>query len=76
MRHQNPQQGISEFRKMAADPEPLEITLHLPLLCEEKNVSYMFVSSKQALGWACGVAGPVISCSVTTKEGSQLQQQT
>ena len=48
---------------MAADTEPLEILLHLPLLAEDKNVPYVFVPSKQALGRACGVSRPVISCS-------------
>ncbi|XP_050019558.1 NHP2-like protein 1 [Alexandromys fortis] len=67
--------GISEFIVMAADTEPLEIILHLPLLCEDKNVPYVFVCSKQALGRACGVSRPVIACSVTIKEGSQLKQQ-
>ena len=42
--------GISEFIVMAADAEPLEIIPHLPLLCEDKNVPYVFVRSKQALG--------------------------
>ena len=55
--------------------EPLEILLHLPLLAEDKNVPYVFVPSKQALGRACGVSRPVISCSVTTNEGSQLKSQ-
>ncbi|KAJ6952557.1 hypothetical protein NC653_041632 [Populus alba x Populus x berolinensis] len=67
--------GISEFVVMAADTEPLEILLHLPLLAEDKNVPYVFVSSKQALGRACGVTRPVIACSVTTNEGSQLKTQ-
>mmetsp|Transcript_3911 Transcript_3911/g.11316 ORF Transcript_3911/g.11316 Transcript_3911/m.11316 type:complete len:129 (-) Transcript_3911:364-750(-) len=67
--------GISELIVMAADAEPLEILLHLPLLCEDKNVPYVFVSSKQALGRACGVSRPVISCSITTNEGSQLKAQ-
>lgn len=39
--------GISEFVVMAADTEPLEILLHLPLLAEDKNVPYVFVPSKQ-----------------------------
>ena len=39
--------GISEFIVLAADTEPLEILLHLPLLCEDKNVPYVFVRSKQ-----------------------------
>ena len=38
--------GISEFIVLAADTEPLEILLHLPLLCEDKNVPYVFVASK------------------------------
>lgn len=67
--------GISEFIVLAADAEPLEILLHLPLLCEDKNVPYVFVRSKQALGRACGVTRPVIAASVTTNEGSQLKPQ-
>lgn len=41
--------GISEFIVCAADAEPLEILLHLPLLCEDKNVPYVFIRSKQGL---------------------------
>ena len=67
--------GISEFIVMAADAEPIEILLHLPLLCEDKNVPYVFVPSKIALGRACGVSRPVIAASVTTNEGSQLKSQ-
>ncbi|TPX68394.1 hypothetical protein SpCBS45565_g03145 [Spizellomyces sp. 'palustris'] len=67
--------GISEFIVMTADTEPLEILLHLPLLCEDKNVPYVFVPSKTALGRACGVSRPVVSCSVTTNEGSELKPQ-
>ena len=67
--------GISEFIVMAADAEPLEILLHLPLLCEDKNVPYVFVPSKMALGRACGVSRPVIAASVTSNEGSELKNQ-
>ncbi len=35
--------GISEMIIMCADAEPIEILLHLPLLCEDKNVPYVFV---------------------------------
>eukprot|EP00052_Salpingoeca_macrocollata_P034447 m.11545 g.11545 ORF g.11545 m.11545 type:complete len:128 (-) comp6490_c0_seq1:161-544(-) len=67
--------GIAEFVVMAADTEPLEILLHLPLLCEDKNVPYVFVLSKQALGRACGVSRPVIAACVTVNEASQLKSQ-
>jgi len=65
--------GISELIIMSADAEPIEILLHLPLLCEDKNVPYVFVPSKIALGRACGVSRPVIACSITTNEASQLK---
>merc|ERR1712034_279540 len=67
--------GISEFIVMAADTEPLEILLHLPLLCEDKNVPYVFVRSKAALGRACGVSRAVMACAIMANEGSQLKQQ-
>ncbi len=67
--------GQSEFVVLAADAEPLEILLHIPLLCEDKNVPYVFVRSKQALGRACGVSRPVIAASITQNEGSQIKPQ-
>lgn len=67
--------GLSEFIVMAADAEPLEILLHLPLLCEDKNVPYVFVRSKTALGRSCGVSRAVVACSVTVNDGSQLKPQ-
>ncbi|KAJ2559943.1 RNA binding protein snu13 [Coemansia sp. RSA 1933] len=67
--------GISEFIIMAADCEPIEILLHLPLLCEDKNVPYVFVPSKTALGRACGVSRAVVATSVTTNEASDLKPQ-
>jgi U4/U6 small nuclear ribonucleoprotein SNU13 len=60
---------------MAADTEPIEILLHLPLLCEDKNVPYVFVPSKVALGRACGVSRPVIAASITSNDASQLKPQ-
>lgn len=67
--------GKSSFIVMAADAEPLEIILHIPLLCEDKNVPYVFVPSKIALGRACGVTRPVIACSIVSDERSQLNDQ-
>lgn len=67
--------GKSSFIVMAADAEPLEIILHIPLLCEDKNVPYVFVPSKIALGRACGVTRPVVACSIVSDEQSQLKGQ-
>ncbi|KZT71280.1 NHP2/L7aE family protein [Daedalea quercina L-15889] len=67
--------GISEVIILTADTEPLEILLHLPLLCEEKNVPYVFVASKAALGRACGVSRPVIAASITNTDNKELDSQ-
>ncbi|MCO5611420.1 hypothetical protein L7F22_065673 [Adiantum nelumboides] len=67
--------GTAKFILMAVDTEPFEILVHLPLLTKDNNVPYIFVTSKKALGQACGVSRPVIACSVMTIEGSQLKTQ-
>ncbi|XP_011337709.1 NHP2-like protein 1 homolog [Ooceraea biroi] len=67
--------GLASFIVLAADAEPLEIILHLPLLCEDKNVPYVFIRSKETLGRACGVSRPVVACSILMNEGSQLTPQ-
>lgn len=67
--------NLSELIVLAADAEPLEIILHLPLLCEDKNVPYVFVRSKQALGRASGVKRSIVACSITQSENSQLKSQ-
>jgi len=67
--------GTSELIVLAADTSPLAILLHLPLLCEDKNVPYVYVPSKTALGRACGVSRAVIAASITTNEASDLMPQ-
>ncbi|KAJ5929796.1 hypothetical protein N7454_006746 [Penicillium verhagenii] len=67
--------GTSEIVILAADASPLAIVLHLPLLAEDKNVPYVYVPSKMALGRATGVSRPVIACSITTNEASELTNQ-
>ena len=67
--------GISDLIILAADTEPLAILLHLPLLCEDKNVPYVFVPSRAALGRACGVNRSVIACSILANDQSQIKKQ-
>ncbi|KAI9745401.1 MAG: RNA binding protein snu13 [Claussenomyces sp. TS43310] len=67
--------GIAEIVILAADCSPLAILLHLPLLAEDKNVPYVYVPSKTALGRACGVSRSVIAASITTNEASDLMGQ-
>ncbi|KAF2729698.1 NHP2/L7aE family protein [Polyplosphaeria fusca] len=65
----------SELVVLASDTAPLAILLHPPLLCEDKNVPFVCIKSKMALGRACGVSRPVVAASVTTNEASDLTSQ-
>mmetsp|Transcript_3080 Transcript_3080/g.4529 ORF Transcript_3080/g.4529 Transcript_3080/m.4529 type:complete len:133 (+) Transcript_3080:78-476(+) len=49
---------------LAADAKPIEILMHLPLICEDKNVPYVFLKSKSALGSACNVSREVIAATI------------
>jgi large subunit ribosomal protein L7Ae len=49
---------------MSEDVQPPEILAHMPLLCEEKNVIYAYVPSKQELGVASGLKVPTASVAI------------
>jgi len=40
---------------IAEDVEPAEIVAHLPPLCDEKGIPYIYVPSKRELGAAAGI---------------------
>ncbi|KAJ9488326.1 hypothetical protein VN97_g4954 [Penicillium thymicola] len=67
--------GTSEIVVMAADTVPLAIVMHLPLLCEDRHVPYVFVPSKTAIGRACGSARPIIAATITTNDATDLAPQ-
>ncbi len=53
---------------IAEDVEPPEVVAHLPLLCEERKIPYLFVPSKEKIGNAVGIDVPAASASIV-KEG-------
>jgi large subunit ribosomal protein L7Ae len=54
----------AKFVVMAEDTKPEELLAHLPLLCEEKNIPYAYVPSKQELGSASGLDVPTAAVAV------------
>ncbi len=49
------EKGEAALVIMAEDVDPPEIVMHLPQLCSEKKVPYVYVKEKAALGKACGL---------------------
>lgn len=54
----------AEIVIIAADTDPIEIVMHLPLLCEDKNVPYVYIPSRAALGRACSIPRSAIAVSI------------
>lgn len=49
------EKGIAQLVVIAEDVEPEEIVMHLPALCEEKKINYVYVPSKVEIGRASGI---------------------
>ncbi|RLI88118.1 MAG: 50S ribosomal protein L7ae [Archaeoglobales archaeon] len=71
------ERGMAKLVYIAMDVDPPEIVAHLPLLCEEKNVPYVYIKSKSILGQAVGIevdcsAAAIINEGEAKKELSQI----
>ncbi|EZG55045.1 ribosomal protein L7A [Gregarina niphandrodes] len=53
---------------LASDVFPINILAHLPILCEEKNIVYGYVTDKMSLGKACKSARPTSVIMVTAPQ--------
>jgi len=49
------ERGQAKLVIIAEDVDPPEIVAHLPLLCDEKKIHYVYVPSKKRLGEAAGI---------------------
>lgn len=67
------ERGLAKIVIIAEDVDPEEIVMHLPALCKEKQVPFVFVPSKQELGAACGMEVATASACVT-EEGTAKKQ--
>jgi large subunit ribosomal protein L7Ae len=49
------ERGTAKLVVIAEDVEPPEVVAHLPLLCEERKIPYLYVPSKEKLGQSSGI---------------------
>lgn len=68
--------GQAKLVAIALDVDPPEIVMHIPALCEEKGVTYVYVSSKQKLGQACGINTQASTAAIIEPgEGKQIMDE-
>jgi large subunit ribosomal protein L7Ae len=53
---------------IAEDVDPPEVVAHLPMLCDERKVPYVFVPSKEKIGTSIGIDVPAAAACIL-KEG-------
>ncbi|WP_297465455.1 50S ribosomal protein L7Ae [Thermococcus sp.] len=58
------ERGQAKLVVIAEDVDPEEIVAHLPPLCEEKEIPYIYVPSKKELGAAAGLEVPAASVAI------------
>jgi len=59
------ERGQAKLVVIAEDVDPPEVVAHLPLLCEERKIPYVFVPSKEKLGTSAGIDVPAASACIT-----------
>jgi large subunit ribosomal protein L7Ae len=57
------ERNVAKLVVVGKDTQPEEVVMHLPILCEEKNIPCIGVDSKTELGAAAGLLVP---CSAIT----------
>jgi large subunit ribosomal protein L7Ae len=67
------ERGIAKLVVIAEDVDPPEVVAHLPVLCEERKIPYIFVPTKEKLGSAVGIDVPSAAvCIVKEGEAANL----
>ncbi|MCT8338258.1 50S ribosomal protein L7ae [Methanoculleus sp. Afa-1] len=49
------ERNIAQLVLIGSDVEPEEIVMHLPLLCEEKQIPFVYISKQNDIGSASGL---------------------
>ena len=58
------ERGLAKLVLIAEDVDPPEVVMHLPLLCEERKIPYVYVPSKEKLGQAAGIEVKAASAAI------------
>lgn len=58
---------------MAADISPMDVISHIPVLCEDHNIPYVYVTSRAELGMAGQTKRPT-SVVMVSREGGKKKE--
>jgi len=59
------ERAVAKLVIIAENVEPPEVVAHLPILCEERKIPYVFVPEKEKIGSAIGIDVPSAAACIT-----------
>ncbi|UCH71378.1 MAG: 50S ribosomal protein L7ae [Candidatus Bathyarchaeota archaeon] len=59
------ERALAKLVVIAEDVDPPEVVAHLPLICEERKIPYVFVPRKEKLGTSSGIDVPAAAACIT-----------
>ncbi|PSN86752.1 50S ribosomal protein L7ae [Candidatus Marsarchaeota G2 archaeon ECH_B_SAG-F08] len=66
------ERGLAKLVYIALDVQPPEVVAHLPLLCEDKKVPYIFISEKKKIGEAAGLEVSAAAACIIEVQNKEL----
>ncbi|MCL5068455.1 MAG: 50S ribosomal protein L7Ae [Thaumarchaeota archaeon] len=70
------ERGIAKLVIIAEDVEPPEVVAHLPIICDERNVPFVFVPTRASMGPALGIeVGAASACIIESGDAQPLIDQ-
>jgi len=67
------ERGLAVLVLIAGDVEPEEVVMHLPTICGQKKIPFVFIPAKLDLGKAAGLNVPCAAASVEKAGEGQAQ---
>ncbi|XP_066470698.1 H/ACA ribonucleoprotein complex subunit 2 [Tiliqua scincoides] len=64
--------GEKGITVLAGDTLPIEVYCHIPIMCEDRNLPYVYIPSKTDLGTAAGSKRP--TCVIMIKPHEEYQE--
>ena len=70
------ERGVAKLVVIAEDVDPPEVVAHLPILCDERKIHYVYVPAKTQMGPSLGIdVGAAAACIVEPGEAQGLLEQ-
>jgi H/ACA ribonucleoprotein complex subunit 2 len=57
---------------LAGDVSPIDVISHIPVLCEDNKLLYVYVPARESLGTASGTKRPTSVVMITLNSNSEL----